>query len=166
MINHFLDDSISGNMGAACTEEHFCINRTRSRYVRWVTCVGWRCKYEIVRVPTLRRVMRYKCIVTGERAICEETIYGSLDQVEDHQPPPGYLVFDALSLSLSLFSPLISFAYQSVVPRITARMMKPVARDRDINPDQKISSSREERRDVRISTRYTTRCNGFRNMEI
>lgn len=70
------------------------------------------------------------------------------------------------SLSLSLFSPLISFAYQSVVSRITARMMKPVARDRDINPDQKISSSREERRDVRISTRYTTRCNGFRNMEI
>lgn len=102
MINHFLDDSISGNMGAACTEEHFCINRTRSRYVRWVTCVGWRCKYEIVRVPTLRRVMRYKCIVTGERAICEETIYGLLDQVEDHQPPPGYLVFDALSLSLAL----------------------------------------------------------------
>lgn len=80
--------------------------------------------------------------------------------------PSGYLLFDALSLSLSLFSPLISFAYQSVVPRITARMMKPVARDRDINPDQKISSSREERRDVRISTRYTTRCNGFRNMEI
>lgn len=31
MTNHFLDDSISGNMGAAYTEERFCINRTAER---------------------------------------------------------------------------------------------------------------------------------------
>lgn len=126
------------------TEEHFCINRTRSRYVRWVTCVGWRCEYEIVRVPTLRRVMRYKCIVTGERAICEETVYEDCWirwRIANHPLPR----ISRCSLSLSPFSSilLISFVYQSIVPRITARMMKPaVPRDRDINPDRKISETR------------------------
>lgn len=130
------------------TEEHFCINRTRSRYVRWVTCVGWRCEYEIVRVPTLRRVMWYKCIVTGERAICEETVYEDRVAGSGGGSPttlsPGS---QCSSFPVSPFSstPLISFVYQSIVPRITARMMKPaVPRDRDINPDRKISETRRD----------------------
>lgn len=71
-------------------------------------------------------------------------VRGLLDQVEDRQPPsPSDISRCSLSLSPLSFTPLISFVYQSIVPRITARMMKPaVPRDRDINPDRKISETR------------------------
>lgn len=105
---------------------------------------AWVAMYEIARVPTLRRITRYKCIVTDERAICVGTHETRRGDTGGSRDVSGIA-------RIFFHAPPNSRAYQSRPRRISAYANESAPRDRDINPRPRISRRSDPRGDATIS---------------